>query len=91
LHKTSIRCIKNSCLNKLYEFLKIVGRITTYNFIQINIITTKYAYYMIVQLKLSYEYSTTLIFQKNISKMHWKLLFKQVVYGFQHFLHQNYT
>jgi hypothetical protein len=40
---------------------------------------------MIVQLKLSYEYSTTLIFQKNISKMDWKLLFKQVVYGFQHF------
>jgi hypothetical protein len=31
---------------------------------KINIITPNYAYYMIVRLKLSYEYSMTLIFHK---------------------------
>jgi hypothetical protein len=53
-----------SCLNKLFEFLKIVGRITKYNFLKINIITPNYAYYMIVELKLRYEYSMTLILNK---------------------------
>jgi hypothetical protein len=48
----------------LFEFLKIVDRITTYNFMKINIITPNYAYYMIVQLKLRYEYSMTLILHK---------------------------
>jgi hypothetical protein len=50
--------------NKLFEFLKFIGHITTYNFIKINIITPHYAYYMIVQLKLRYQYSMTLIMQK---------------------------
>jgi hypothetical protein len=64
LHKTYIRCIKNSSLNKLLEFLKIVGRITIYNFVKIKIITPNYAYYMIVQLELRYESSMALILPK---------------------------
>jgi hypothetical protein len=64
LHNTYLRCIKNGCLNKLFEFLKFVGRITTYNFMIINIISPNYAYYMIDQLKLRYEYSMTLILHK---------------------------
>jgi len=45
----------------LFEFLKIAGRITTYNVMKTNTITPSYAYYMTVQLKLRYEYSMTLI------------------------------
>jgi hypothetical protein len=51
-------------LNKLFVFLKIVGRITIYNSIKNNIITANFAYYMFVQLKLRYEYSMTLILYK---------------------------
>jgi hypothetical protein len=61
LHKTWVGCIKNSCLNKLFEFFKNFGRITSHNFSPINTITSKYIYYNIVQLKLQYEYFTTLI------------------------------
>jgi hypothetical protein len=35
----------------------------------INIITLNYAYYKVIQLKHRYEYSITLIFAQNISKM----------------------
>jgi hypothetical protein len=52
LHKTKVRCIKNCYLNKLFEFFIMFGRITTYNFMKINIITPYYPYYKIVQLKL---------------------------------------
>jgi hypothetical protein len=44
--------------------LKSVGRITTNNFININIITSNYAYYMIIQLKLRYDYSMMIILHK---------------------------
>jgi transposase-like protein len=60
-HKTKVRYVKNWCLNKLFGFMKIFGRITAYNLVQINIITPNYLYYKIVQLKLRYEYSITLI------------------------------
>jgi hypothetical protein len=62
--QNKIRCVKNSCLNNLFEFFRIVGRITTYNFIKINIITPTHVYYMIVQLKLRYDYFITLILHK---------------------------
>jgi hypothetical protein len=48
----------------LFVFFKNFGRISTYNFIQIDIITPNYAYYKIVQLALRYEYPMTLIFHK---------------------------
>jgi hypothetical protein len=63
-HKTKEGCIKNDCLNKLFEFFKISDRITTHNFLKINIITHKYAYYKIFQLEHRYKYSTTLILHK---------------------------
>jgi hypothetical protein len=62
--KIYVRCIKNYCLNKLFEFFILFGRITTYNFVQINKITRNYAYYKILQLKLRYEYSITLILRE---------------------------
>jgi hypothetical protein len=61
-HKT--RCVKNYRLNKLFGFMKIFGRTTTHNFVQIKIITPDYAYYKIVLLKFRYEYSMTLILPK---------------------------
>ena len=64
LHKTSVRCIKNSCLNMLFEFFKIFGRINTHHFVKINVITLNYAYCKIVQLTLRYEYPTTQSFHK---------------------------
>jgi hypothetical protein len=42
----------------------LIGYISTHNLMQINIITSNYAYYKIVQLTLRYEYPTTLIFHK---------------------------
>jgi len=63
-HKTKVRYVKNCCLNKLFGFMKIFGRITTYNSVQINIITPNYAYYKVVQLKPRYEYSITLILHR---------------------------
>jgi hypothetical protein len=63
-HKIYVGCIKNSRLNKLFVFFKISGRISTHNFMQINIITPNYVYYKIIQLALRYEYPTTLIFHK---------------------------
>ena len=48
LHKTKVRCVKNCCLNKLFEVFKKFGRITTYNFVKINIITPNYAYHKII-------------------------------------------
>jgi hypothetical protein len=51
LLKTSARCIKNSYLSKLFDFFKIFGRITTYYFVKIIIITPNYTFYKIVQLK----------------------------------------
>jgi hypothetical protein len=62
--KKIVRCIKNSCLNKLCEFLNFFGCITINNFTQINIITPNYNYYMIVQLTLQYEYPISVIFHK---------------------------
>jgi hypothetical protein len=59
-----VRCIKNYCLNKSFGFFKIVGRITAYNFVEINIITHNYAYYKIVRLKHQYKYFMTLILHK---------------------------
>jgi len=59
-----MRCIKDGCLNQLSEFLKFVGRITAYNFVKINIITHNYSYYMIVKLRLRYEYPMALILHK---------------------------
>jgi hypothetical protein len=47
-HKISVRRIKNCCLNKLFAFFIIFGRITIYNFIKINTITPNYAYYKIL-------------------------------------------
>jgi hypothetical protein len=44
--------------------MEIVGRITTFNFIKNNIITPNCTYYEIVELKLRYEYSMTLILHK---------------------------
>jgi hypothetical protein len=44
--------------------MKIFGRTTTRNFVQIKIITHDYAYYKIVLLKFHYEYSMTLIPRK---------------------------
>jgi hypothetical protein len=52
----------------LLEFFKSFGRITTYDFVEINIITPNYVYYKNFLLKLSYEYYMMLIMQKNISK-----------------------
>jgi hypothetical protein len=59
-----VRCIKNCCLNKLFDFLFHFGPIKTYNFVKINIITPNYVYYKIVQSALRYEYSTTLFIPK---------------------------
>jgi len=58
------RGVKSGCLNKLFEFFKFSGCITTHNFAQINIITPNHAYYIIVQLTLQYEYPLTVIFHK---------------------------
>jgi hypothetical protein len=63
-HKTEVKYIRNYCLNKLFQFFKILGRITTNNFVQINIITPNYAYYKIFRLKLRYEHSMMLILHK---------------------------
>jgi hypothetical protein len=64
LHKTKVRYVKNCCLNKLFGFMKIFGRITTHNSVQINIITPNCAYYKIVQLTLQNEYFRALFFLK---------------------------
>jgi hypothetical protein len=64
LRKTQLRRVKNSCLNKLFDFFKNFGRMTTYNFIQINIITPNYDYYKITHIKHRYEYFMTLILHK---------------------------
>jgi hypothetical protein len=64
LHKTQVRCPKNRYLNKLFGFMKIYGRITTHNLVQINIITPNYAYYKIVQFTLQNEYFRALYFLK---------------------------
>jgi hypothetical protein len=64
LHKTSGRSPKHRCLNKLFGFMKIYGRKTTHNLVQINIITPNYAYYKIVQLTLQNEYFRALYFLK---------------------------
>jgi hypothetical protein len=48
----------------LFEFFKNFGCITSHNFVKINIITTNYAYYIIIQRTLQYEYPITLIFHK---------------------------
>jgi hypothetical protein len=48
----------------LFEFFKFVGCITTHNFAQIKIITLNYAYYIIIQLTLQYEYPVSVIFHK---------------------------
>jgi hypothetical protein len=63
MHK-KISSIKYSGLINLFEFSKFFGRITTYNFVRININNSNYAYYNIVQLKLQYEHSITLILHK---------------------------
>jgi hypothetical protein len=52
LHKIKVSCVKNCCLNKLFGFMKIFGRVTTHNLVQINIITPNYVYYKVVQLIL---------------------------------------
>jgi hypothetical protein len=39
LRKTKVRCIKNCCLNQLFEFFIIFCRITPYNFVQIKTIS----------------------------------------------------
>jgi hypothetical protein len=44
--------------------MKIFGRITTHNLLQINIITPNYAYYKIVQLTLQNDYFRALLFLK---------------------------
>jgi hypothetical protein len=44
--------------------MKFFGCITTHNFVQINMITPNYAYYMIVQLTRQYEYPITVNFHK---------------------------
>jgi len=44
--------------------MKIFGRITTHNWVQINTFTPSYAYYMIVQLTRRYEYFRALFFLK---------------------------
>jgi hypothetical protein len=64
LHKTSVRYVKNCCLNKLFGFMKIFGRITTHNLVKINIITPNYAYYKIIQLTLQNVYFMALFFIK---------------------------
>jgi hypothetical protein len=46
----------------LFEFFKFFGCITTNNFAQIKIITPNYAYYIIIQLTLQYEYPVSTIF-----------------------------
>jgi hypothetical protein len=46
-HKTLVKYIKNYCLNKLFQFFNVFGRMATNNFVQINIITPNYAYYKI--------------------------------------------
>jgi hypothetical protein len=48
----------------LFGFMKIYGRITTHNLVQINIITPNYAYYKIVQLTIQNEYFRALYFLK---------------------------
>jgi hypothetical protein len=48
----------------LLVFFKNFGRISTHNFMKINIITPNNDYYEIVQLTLRYEYPETLIFHK---------------------------
>jgi hypothetical protein len=55
---------QNCCLNKLLGFMKIFGRITTRNLVEINIITSNYAYYKIVQLTLQNEYLRAPFFLK---------------------------
>jgi hypothetical protein len=44
--------------------MKIIGRITPYNLVQINIIAPNYAYYKIVQFTLQNEYFRALILLK---------------------------
>jgi hypothetical protein len=48
----------------LLGFSILFGRITTHYFLQINIITPRYAYYKIFQSKHRYEYSMTLILHR---------------------------
>ena len=64
LHKSYGICVKNCCLNKLFEIFKIFGRLATHNFVKINIITPNYAYYEVLRLTLRNEYPTILIFHK---------------------------
>jgi transposase-like protein len=44
--------------------MKIFGRITTHHLVEINIITSNYAYYKIVHLTLQKEYFMALFFLK---------------------------
>ena len=64
LHKSYGICVKNCCLNKLFEIFKIFGRLAAHNFVKINIITPNYAYYEVLRLTLRNEYPTILIFHK---------------------------
>jgi hypothetical protein len=77
--KNKVRCFKNNCLNKLFEFFREIYSITTHNIAQINIITPNYAYYIIIQLTLKYEYPITVFFSYNINRIHLKLQFKKVI------------
>jgi hypothetical protein len=45
-------------------FFTILGLIIKHKFVQINMNTPNYIYYMIIQLTLRYEHSTPLIFLK---------------------------
>jgi len=64
LHKTRVRCIRNSCLNMLVESSKFLGRIAAHNFVQVDVNALNCAYYKVVRLTRRFEYPTALIFDK---------------------------
>jgi hypothetical protein len=65
LNRSKIFILRSFCslsLNMIW--LDQNPTITAYNFLQIYIIASKYVYYMILQSKHEYEYSTILILHK---------------------------
>jgi hypothetical protein len=81
LYKTYVRCVKNCCLIQLFGFMKIFGRITTHNLLQINIITLNYAYYKIVQLTHQNEYFRALFFIKTYVRCIRNCYFKKLSFS----------
>jgi hypothetical protein len=60
--------LKTAVPTSFSSFDKYFGHVTTYNFVQINIITLNYVYYKIFHLKHRYEHSVTLILHKTYAR-----------------------